>query len=78
MPFTDSVIVGGGEEYTVVNKGNVQISFVGRDLIFLNVYFVLGMSSIYYQLVRLWSIHHNQMSYSGCTSAALLSGRLEL
>lgn len=43
MPFTDSVIFGGGEEYTVVGKGNVQISFGGRDLIFLNVYFVPGM-----------------------------------
>lgn len=40
MPFTDSVIFGGGEEYTVVGKGNVQISSGGRDLIFLNVYFV--------------------------------------
>lgn len=43
MPFTDSVIFGEGEEYIVVGKGNVQISSSGRDLIFLNVYFVLGM-----------------------------------
>ncbi|GLJ11641.1 hypothetical protein SUGI_0173480 [Cryptomeria japonica] len=43
MPFTDSMIFGGGEEYTVVGKGNVQISSGGRDLIFLNVYFVPGM-----------------------------------
>jgi hypothetical protein len=39
----DSVIFGGGEEYTVVGKGNVQISFGGKMLIFLNVYYVPGM-----------------------------------
>ena len=25
QPYSDSVIFGGGEEYTIVNKGNIQI-----------------------------------------------------
>jgi hypothetical protein len=37
------VILGGGEEYTVIGKGNVQNSFGGKMLIFLNVYYVTGM-----------------------------------
>jgi len=40
---TDSVIFGGGEELTIVGKGNVQIYFGGKMLIFINVYYVLGM-----------------------------------
>jgi hypothetical protein len=32
------VIFGGGEEYIVVDKGNVHISLGGKMLIFLNVY----------------------------------------
>ena len=43
QPYSDPVIFGGREEYTVVGKGNVQIQFVGRNLIFLDVYYVLGM-----------------------------------
>jgi hypothetical protein len=39
----DSVIFGGGEEYTIVGTGNVQISFGGKMLMFLNVYYVPGM-----------------------------------
>jgi hypothetical protein len=39
----DSVIFGGGEEYTVIGKGNVQISFGEKMLIFLNVYYMPGM-----------------------------------
>lgn len=42
-PFRDSIIFGGGEEYTIVGKGNAQIHFGERNLIFLDVYFVLGM-----------------------------------
>ena len=37
------VIFGGGEEYTVVGKGNIQIQSVGRNLIFLDVYCIPGM-----------------------------------
>jgi hypothetical protein len=37
------VIFGGGEEFMVVGKGNVQISFGGKMLIFLNVYYVPRM-----------------------------------
>lgn len=52
-PFTDSVIIGGGKEYTVIGKGNVQIQFGGRNLIFLNILhcawheaeFVVGQSN---------------------------------
>lgn len=43
QPYSDSVIFGGGEEYTVVGKGNVQIRTRGRKLIFLDVYYVPGM-----------------------------------
>ena len=39
QPYSDSVIFGGGEEYTVVNKGNIQIHSAGRNLIFLDVYY---------------------------------------
>eukprot|EP00253_Pinus_taeda_P004550 PITA_04550 len=42
-PFSDSVVFGGGEEYTVVGKGTVQIQSGGRTLIFLNVYHVPSM-----------------------------------
>jgi hypothetical protein len=37
------VIFGGGEEYNIVNKGNAQISFGGKMLMFLNVHYVPGM-----------------------------------
>lgn len=33
----------GGEEYAIVAKGNVQITSGGRNLIFLNIYYVPGM-----------------------------------
>jgi hypothetical protein len=39
----DSVIFSGGEEYIVVGNGIVHISFGGKMLIFLNVYYVPGM-----------------------------------
>eukprot|EP00253_Pinus_taeda_P011625 PITA_11625 len=39
----DSVVFGGGEDYTVVGKGTIQIQSGGRTLIFLNVYYVPGM-----------------------------------
>jgi hypothetical protein len=42
-PSKDSVIFGGGEEYNIVGKGNVQISFGGKMLMFLNIHYVLGM-----------------------------------
>lgn len=42
-PFSDSVVFGEGEEYTMVGKGTVQIQFGRRTLIFLNVYYVHGM-----------------------------------
>lgn len=42
QPYSDSIIFGG-EEYTVVRKGNVQIQSGGRKLIFLNVYYVPRM-----------------------------------
>jgi hypothetical protein len=34
------VIFGGGEEYKIVGKGNVQIEMQGKRLLFLNVFFV--------------------------------------
>jgi len=37
------VIFGGGVEYIVVGKWNVQISFGEKALIFLNAYYVSGM-----------------------------------
>jgi hypothetical protein len=37
------VIFGGGVEYMVVGKGNVQISFGEKTSIFLNVYYVPSM-----------------------------------
>jgi hypothetical protein len=37
------MIFVGGEEYTIVGTGNVQISFGGKMLMFLNVYYVPGM-----------------------------------
>jgi len=37
------VVFGGGEKYTVVGRGTVQIQSGGRTLIFLNVYYVPGM-----------------------------------
>lgn len=37
------MIFSGGEEYTVVRKGNVHITFGRRNLIFLNVYHVPSM-----------------------------------
>eukprot|EP00253_Pinus_taeda_P014834 PITA_14834 len=42
-PFSDSVVFGGGEQYTVVGRGTIQIQSGGRTLIFLNVYYVPGM-----------------------------------
>jgi hypothetical protein len=39
----DSVIFNGCEEYRVIGKGNVQISFGGKMLIFLNVYYFPSM-----------------------------------
>jgi len=42
-PSKDSVIFGGGEEYNIVGKGNVQISFGGKMLMFLNFHYVPGM-----------------------------------
>ena len=42
-PYSDSVIFGGGEEYNIVGKGNVQIQSGGRKLMFLNVCYVPGM-----------------------------------
>eukprot|EP00253_Pinus_taeda_P027502 PITA_27502 len=42
-PFSDSVVFGGGEQYTVVGRGTVQIQSGGRTLIFLNVHYVPGM-----------------------------------
>lgn len=41
-PFSDSVVFEG-EEYTVANKENVQISLCERDLRILNGYFVPSM-----------------------------------
>ena len=37
------MIFGGGEEFIVVGKGNVQIFLGGKRLIFPNVCIVLGM-----------------------------------
>lgn len=37
------MIFGGGEGYIVFDKGNMQIQSSGRNLIFLNVYYVPGM-----------------------------------
>eukprot|EP00253_Pinus_taeda_P006482 PITA_06482 len=42
-PFSDSVVFGGGEQYTVVGKSTVQIQSGSRTLISLNVYYVPGM-----------------------------------
>lgn len=39
----ESMIFRDGEELMVVGKGNVQISFGGKMLIFLNVYHVPQM-----------------------------------
>eukprot|EP00253_Pinus_taeda_P007025 PITA_07025 len=44
-PFSDSVVFGGGEKYTVDGRGTVQIQSGGRTLIFLNVYYVPGMET---------------------------------
>lgn len=41
--YSDFVIFGGEEEYTIVSKGNIQIHSAGRKLIFLDVYYVPGM-----------------------------------
>jgi hypothetical protein len=43
IPSKDLVIFGGGEEYNIVGKGNDQISFGGKMLMFLNVHYVPGM-----------------------------------
>jgi hypothetical protein len=37
------VIFDGGEEYNIVRKGNVQISFGRKMLMFLNVHYVPSM-----------------------------------
>jgi hypothetical protein len=39
----DSVVFGGGEEYRVEGKGNVQITLSGKKMVFLNVHYVPGM-----------------------------------
>eukprot|EP00253_Pinus_taeda_P006391 PITA_06391 len=44
-PFSDSVVFGGGEKYTVDGRGTVQIQSGGRTLTFLNVYYVPGMET---------------------------------
>ena len=41
--FSDSVVFSGGEEYTIIGRGTVQIQSGGGTLIFLNVYYVPGM-----------------------------------
>lgn len=43
-PYSDSVVFGGGEEYKIVGRGNVQIQSGGKKLIFLNVCYVPGMA----------------------------------
>ena len=40
QPYSNFVIFGGGEEYTVVGKGNIKIQSVGRNLIVLDVYYI--------------------------------------
>ena len=42
-PYSNSVIFCGEEEYTIVDKGNIQIQSIGRNLIFLDVYYVPRM-----------------------------------
>eukprot|EP00253_Pinus_taeda_P004299 PITA_04299 len=44
-PFSDSVVFGGGEKYTVDGRGTVKIQSGGRTLTFLNVYYVPGMET---------------------------------
>jgi len=48
----DSVIFSSGEEYKIVGTGNVQISFGGKMLMFLNVYYILGME------INMFSVVH--------------------
>ena len=43
--FSDNMVFGGGEEYTVVGRGTVQIQSDGCTLIFLNVYYVPSMET---------------------------------
>ena len=43
QPYLDSVIFGRKEDYTIVGKGNIQIQSAGRNLIFLDVYYVPRM-----------------------------------
>ena len=39
----NSMMFGGGEEFDILGMGNVQLSFGGMMLMFLNVYYVPGM-----------------------------------
>ena len=41
--FKNFVTFGGGEEFAILGMGNVQLSFGGKMLMFLNVYYVPGM-----------------------------------
>ena len=41
--FKDLVVFNGGKEFIVEGKGNVQIFYGGKMLIFFNMYYVLGM-----------------------------------
>lgn len=43
MAFSNLVFFDGGEDYIVIGKGNVQISFGGENFIFINVYYLSGM-----------------------------------
>ncbi|XP_059069432.1 uncharacterized protein LOC131859546 [Cryptomeria japonica] len=63
MPFTNSVIFGGGAEYTIVGNGNIQISSGGRDLIFLNTFKALVEKESSCQIGTLWS-HNGGEFYS--------------
>lgn len=40
---SNSLIFDDGEEYTIFGRDNVQITFGGKNLLFLNVYHVLSM-----------------------------------
>eukprot|EP00253_Pinus_taeda_P013936 PITA_13936 len=43
MAKSDSVVFDGGEKYTVVGRGTIQIQSGGHTLSFLNVYYVPGV-----------------------------------
>ena len=44
-PYNDSIVFGGGEEFKIIGRENVQIQSGGCQLIFLNVSYVPGMAS---------------------------------